>query len=189
MIKPKVFNHKRNRTRQVPVGGAPLEVSEAFYSSGLTLTQVAYTAINLAYPKADRDASIDIAHKHRDVSNVAKQHLTYHKCIVRDDVVPLALLKKHKEPYDFHLSDFTEEGATQLWEDKPTYQFRALVVLNNFYMLYMRLKNYASFFLPAEQIDSYLKVLDATYKYEREKLLHFLAYYEAVPVLRAEDFE
>lgn len=190
-MRTRIFNHRRDRPRQVPVAGAPLEVSEGFYSCGLSLTQVAYNAINRAYPKNERDQNPKVLDTHAESSAQAKQFLTYYKCIVRDEVVPLAKLKKHKEPYDYHPSDFAVEisDRTKKFEDRPTYEFRCLVVLNNFHMLYLRLRDYAPLLLPPEHVEAYLKVLETTFLREREQLLEFLSRYEADPVKTAEDFE
>lgn len=185
-----IFNHraKTARLRRMPTG-LGLEISEAAYSTFLSVCQVAYNAVNRAYPKDERMKLPKVGYLHADAISQIKAFLTHHKTVVRDDVIPLAILHREKQPYDFHPSDFTHlEQRTKRFEDRPTQEFRALIVTNLDY-LYMRLKDYADMWLPEDQVEGYLKALESTFKTERANLLEFLSVYRATPALKPIDVE
>lgn len=176
---------KTQRQRRMPTG-IGLEISEAAYSTFLAVCQVAYNAVNRAFPRDEREKVPKIGYLHADAIKQIKSFLTHHKTVVRDDIIPLAILKKEKAAYDFFASDFYLEERTKRFEDRPTQEFRALVITNLDY-LYMRLRDYAGMWLPEDQVEGYLKALESTYETERPKLLEFLSVYRATPALKPID--
>lgn len=176
-IKTKVWFHDKNRTRNRYSEGTPeFEVAEIAYECFLELTGVAYSAINRAFPKDQRDKDPKIEYIWKDSHHQAKEFLTRYKNIVKDAVIPLAKLTKHKGDYDDS-------------QDRHTKEFKQMIVDNNFFMLYDKLKDFGPLMLPQENVEPFIKVLESTYPKVKEKLLANLAPYEAEGRLKASDFE
>jgi len=169
MTEPKrrFFFHDKNRPKNRYQEGTPeFEVAEMAYEAFLELTGVAYSAINRAYPKAEREKNTKLEYLWQDAHHQAKEFLTRYKNIVKDVVIPLAKVTKHPQPYDDS-------------QDRHTKEFKALIVDNNFFTLYDKLKDYGPLMLPADQVEAFEKVLDITYPKLKQKLLDNLSYVEA----------
>lgn len=172
----KVFGHDRKRTRQMFEKGSPeYNVSELCYQMFLELSGVAFSAINRAYTKAERDANPKIFYLWAAGHEQTKEFLTRYKNLVKDAVIPLARITYHRAGYDDS-------------EDQHTQEFKRLIVDNNFYMLYTKLRDFGPFLLPEEHLEPYYKVLEATYNSVKERLLENLAFYEATGILQESDF-
>lgn len=172
----KLFYHDKNRPKnRYSPNTLEFEVAEIFYECGLELTGVTYSAINRAYPKQEREKNPKLEYRWTDAHHQAKEFLTRYKNIVKDAVIPLAKLTKHSGGYDDS-------------QDIHTQEFRKLIVDNNFFMLYDKLKDFGPLMLPPEDVESYEKVLNTTYEKVRDKLIENLKPYEAEGILKEEDF-
>lgn len=175
--KYKVLGHDRNRARQsFSLGSAEHEVAELCYQMFLELTGVAFSAINRAYSRIEREKNPKVFYLWASGHEQAKEFLTRYKNLVKDAVIPLVKLKKHKADYDDS-------------QDQHTQEFKKLIIDNNFFMLYSKLKDFGPFLLPEEHLEAYYKVLDTTYHSVKERLLANLAPYEAEGILKNEEVE
>lgn len=174
-LSKRVFTHNKNRPKnRYEPGTLEFEVSEIFYQCALELTSVAYSTINRAYPKQERERNPKTEYLWLSSHAQAKEFLTRYKNIVKDNVIPFAILSKHKEAYD-------------ALQDQSTTDFRALVVDNNFYMLYSKLKDFGPLMLPEEHLEAYNKVLETTYNTIKDKLVENMSIYEAAPKYNSEE--
>ena len=175
--KYKVFGHDRNRARQSFAPGSPeYEVAELCYQMFLELAGVAFSAVNRAYSKSERDKNPKVFYLWASGHEQAKEFLTRYKNLVKDAVIPLVKITKHKGNYDDA-------------QDQHTQEFKKLIVDNNFYMLYSKLKDFGPFLLPEEHLEAYYKVLESTYNSVKERLIANLGVYEAQGILKKEDVE
>jgi hypothetical protein len=165
------------------------EVSEAVYEIFRETTTVAYQAAQRAYPREKRDRDENVRYAYEAAHDEAKGYLTYYKTMVRDKMLPLVRLKKHAAAYDFFPTDFEldEKGnpLTRHYQDRPTWQLRGMIVLNAFRRLHQDLVKWVPP-MPEEEAARYVRMLDETFADGRKRLLEFLSFYEADPVL-AED--
>lgn len=176
-IRKRLFRHDKNRAKQTYQKDTPeFEVAEIAYECFLELTGVTYSAINRAYPRAEREKNPKAEYLWSSAHAQAKEFLTRYKNNVRDAVIPLANVTKHKVEYDDS-------------QDRHTQEFKKLIIDNCFYMLYFKLKAFGPMMLPADQITAYEAVLDVTYQSVKEKIVANLAFFEAEGVLKEEDYE
>lgn len=174
--KDKIVFHKKDRVKNLyKEGTLEYEVSEIFYECALELTGVAYSAINRAYPRQEREKNPKATYLWETSHNQAKEFLTRYKNIVKDVVIPLVKLTKHKATYDDS-------------KDRHTVQFKQLVVDNNFYKLYEKLKDYGPMILPEDHVKPFQDVLDVTFEKLKKQLVTALSIYEAEGVLKESDF-
>ena len=179
----------RDLTRQRYQKGTPeYDVFESFYACAIRVTEVAYYAIDRAFPMDLRRRSTDVRHRYERAFNLAKSYMTRYKTIVRDQVVPLCTYTKHETSYDFNYTDFLLEGKTKTWEDRPTYELR-LAIWTQLYWLYEKLVDFGPLMIPEDSVESFKTVLKSTFETEARKLLEALSVWECDPVLTAKDFE
>jgi vacuolar-type H+-ATPase subunit H len=172
----RIFFHDKNRVRNRYDPHTPeFEVAEIVYECFLELAGVGYAAANKAFPKAERDKNPTLNYAWETAHQQIKEFLTRYKNIVKDAVIPLVKLTKHKTEYDDS-------------QDRHTQEFKKLIVDNNYKMLYEKLKDFAPMLLPEEDVEPFNKVLDITYPKVREKLLSNLAVYEAEGRYSEEDW-
>ena len=172
----KIVFHKKDSVKNLyKEGTLEYEVSEIFYECALELTGVAYSAINRAYPRQEREKNPKLTYVWESSHHQAKEFLTRYKNIVKDVVIPLVKLTKHRGPYDDS-------------QDQHTIQFKQLIVDNNFYKLYEKLKDYGPMILPKEDVEAFQKVLDVSYEKLKQQLLTALSVYEGEGVLKESDF-
>jgi len=164
MIKPKSSGQRE-------FSSLPLDeqIVEIFYKRSSELIKPAFYAINDAYPLAERNKNPKANYKYSEAYNQAKYHRNFHKNIVRDSIVPLAIVKKHLKP-------FTVDG--------PTKDFRCLIE-NQFRMLHKRLIDYADLLVPETHMETFLTTLGKVYDTEMHTLLYSappegLAHYQAI---------
>ncbi len=170
-----IFRHDRNRPRnRYSEGTLEFEVSEIFYEASLELTGVAFSAVNKAFPKEEREKIPKLEYAWKNSHAQAKEFLTRYKNIVKDAIIPFAKLSKHIAGYDSS-------------QDQSTKDFIQLIVNGQFYMLYDKLKDFGPLMLPAEDVEAYSKVLAITYEKVKEKLLENLSVYEAAPRFQSEE--
>lgn len=176
-INRKVFGHDKNRARQMYAPGTPaFEVAELVYELFLELTQVPYSAMNRAYSRAEREKNPKLEYLWSSGHAQAKEFLTRYKNVVRDSIVPLAKLTKHRQAYDDS-------------QDRHTQEFKQLIVDGQFYMLHEKLRDFAPMLLPEDHLEAYYKVLDTTYESVKTRLLEALSYFEAEGKFTEQDFE
>lgn len=172
----RMFGHDRKRPRQSFLPDSPeFEVAELCYQMFLELTGVAFSAMNRAYSKAEREKNSKVYYLWASGHEQAKQFLTRYKNLVKDAVIPLAKITYHKNGYDDS-------------QDQHTQEFKKLIVDNNLYMLYSKLRDYGPMILPEDHLEAYNKVLDSTYKSVKDRLVNSLSVYEAEGVLKSEDY-
>lgn len=175
--------------RRFDKGSCEFDVFETFYACAVHLAEVAYFAIARAYPKYQRDRTSGMRHRYERAFDLAKSYLTRYKINVRDTIVPWAKYKRHKTPYDFHLSDFSlvREEKTRLWEDRPTFEQRS-AIFTQLYWLCEKLADFGPLMLPESDVESYEKVLRKTFETESKSLLEALSMFECDPKLTEKDF-
>jgi hypothetical protein len=165
------------------------EISEAAYEVFRELTTVAYQAAQRAYPRSKRDTDENVRFAYESAHDEARSHLTNYKTLVRDKILPLVRLTKHNDPYDFWMSDFELDAkgdpVTRNAEDRPTWQLRGMVVLNALKRLHADLSRWVPP-MPEPERERYIRILNDTYQESHCRLLEFLSYYEADPILAAD---
>ena len=168
--RPATFHKSGLQKQRYRPGSPEHDISEAAYFSLLALAQVAYHCINRAYPLRERKTNRKVEDRYLDAFELTKSYMTFYKCVVRDDVLPLAKLKRHKGGYD-------------ALQDRPTTEFRRMV-MGQLYWLKEKLTAYAPLILPKDDIEGFLSVLEVTYNLEVPKLEDVLARYEADPAIK-----
>lgn len=162
----RIFRHKKSRTT-VALDKNAEEIAEAFYSCELELAKACYAAINRAFPINKRKTNEKMAERAMAAQQEVKQFLNRYKNIVRNEILPMALLKRHHELYDAK-------------EDKPTSDLRILI-LGQFQVYKKKLVDFSGLFVPLDETRDLISVLDNVFPDEYERLRQFLSYYECDP--------
>lgn len=168
----KIFKHKKNQAT-IALDKLSDEVAEAFYSCELELAKAPYAAINRAYPIAVRKQNPGVNEKALSAQAEIKGFINRYRNNVRNEILPLALLKKHKESY-----------LDQ--EDRPTQDFRKLI-LGQFHVFRKKLIDFAPLLVPKDDVESLILVIDTVFPDELMRLEHLLSFYEVDPRYRTEE--
>lgn len=174
-VKTKIFQHRKGR-KGAPLEGVYNELAEIFYACALELALTAYRGINRAYPLEQRQKYEKLNAQYNVAHGEVKQLLNRYKNIVREDIIPLAIIKKHNAPYVE-----TPEN------DPATAQLRALID-GQFITFYHKLEHNADLLVGMEAAEELLHSLSQTFAYERQKLLDNLGYFEASPRYSPKDW-
>jgi hypothetical protein len=173
--------HQTRKAYTSPFDEMPIseQISEICYKRLVELAKVAYMAVNRANPLEERKESLKVEARYAEAHRQVKQHLNFYKTTIRNDIVPLAKITRHKSEYDWS-------------QDQSTKDFRKLVS-GQFTMLRERLKDYAELLMPAPDVPAFLSSLEKVYAREHDLLMNGrpgegLAYYEFAPRYVESDF-
>lgn len=133
------------------------QILEIFYRRESELCKTAFFAISAAYPEADRKKSNKLEYIYAEAMRQVRYHRNFYKNIVKDSILPLAVILKKVDVFEPTSKDATDD-------------FRKLLA-GQFDMLYVRLKDYAGLLLPLDKVDSFIQTLENVYPKERLLLL------------------
>lgn len=155
------------------------QIVEVCYNRMTELCKPAFFALSAAFPLAERRKHPKVNYRYEDGMQQVRFHRNHHKNVIKDNVLMFANLFRRGEYYD--------PGEI----DKATIDFRKLVVAQ-FDMVYIRLKDYASLILPKDHVEGFLATLENVYPKERELLLAGIApegigNYSVTPKFRKEE--